>query len=866
MSEERFFTSQNKPKIYVYTEPQYAKRKWTGGRKGRGWLKVGYTTRNVRERIAEQFPVKKPGEGFRIVLEENALRDDGTLFMDHDVHDKLTEMGVTRLCDDKGRLTEWFECTLEDVQAALLSIRRGIVNVERRRETFSMRPEQKCAVEMTEKYFRSFDRVRNGGRSPHFLWNAKMRFGKTFTAYQLAKRMGWKKILVLTFKPAVESEWRKDLMGHIDFDGWQFVSKDTELRFEDRDPSRPCVWFASFQDMLGKAEGGGIKPRNEEAHATQWDCIILDEYHFGAWNDNSKELYDAEDKREAEFNDGGQSWFEDEEDLPLTSNHYLYLSGTPFRAIATGEFLEDQIFNWTYSDEQREKNNWKLKNGPNPYADLPQMVLMTYQMPPEIRKVALNTDTNEFDLNEFFKAEPVPDSLLDEYQFKHEDAVQKWLDLLRGQYIPQNIDEIRSKVRAPMPFSDGRLLDALSHTFWFLPSVASCKAMATLLAKRANVFYHDYKVIVCAGAQAGIGVKALGPVMRDMANPLVTKTITLSCGKLTTGVTVPAWSGIFMLRNTSSPETYFQAAFRVQSPWRVSNPDGKHPNETEIIKPLCYVFDYAPDRALSEIAHYSTRLNYKSTERPEQLITDFIRFLPVLCYDGSTMRQLNAGEILDMVITGTAATMLARRWESALLVNVDNDTLSRLLENPDAMSALEHIEGFRGLNKIIDTIINRSNALKKMRKRIAEGEEELTDKKKKELTEEEKELRSKRKEIQKQLIKLATRIPVFMYLTDFREQTLHDVITQLENRLFTKVTGLSLKDFELLVSLGVFNGNHMNSAIFAFKRYEDASLTYTGIDTHEGEMVGGWDTVVTKEEAERILERNFKTQRKKRRK
>lgn len=305
-----------------------------------------------------------------------------------------------------------------------------------------------------------------------------------------------------------------------------------------------------------------------------------------------------------------------------------------------------------------------------------------------------------------------------------------------------------------------------------------------------------------------------------------------------------------MLRSTTSPEAYFQAAFRVQSPWKVRNLDGNSANKVEIIKPVCYVFDYAPDRALGEIAEYSGRLDLNSEQTPEQRVEEFIKFLPVLCFDGSSMRPLNAGEILDLVISGTASTMLARRWESALLVNVDNDTLQRLINNPEAMNALSRIEGFRSLRETIDTIINRSEALKKLKRERAESCENANSKEKKELTEEEKEIKSKRKMIQEKLIKFATRIPVFMYLTDYREQTLHDVITQLETQLFTRVTGLTLADFELLVSIGVFNGNVMNSAIFAFKRYEDASLSYTGINKHAGELVGGWDISLSRSEAQ----------------
>ena len=390
-----------------------------------------------------------------------------------------------------------------------------------------------------------------------------------------------------------------------------------------------------------------------------------------------------------------------------------------------------------------------------------------------------------------------------------------------------------------MPFSDTRLLSVLSHTLWFMPNVASCQAMANLLAKRQNSFYHDYKVNVCAGPGAGIGVDALQPVRDSMDDPLESKTITLSCGKLTTGVTIRPWTGIFMLRNLSSPETYFQAAFRVQSPWEITKDNGQR----EIVKQECYVFDFALDRALRQISDYSCRLNIRESN-PEKKVGEFIKFLPVLAYDGSAMRQVNAAEILDIAMAGTSATLLAKRWESALLVNVDNDTLARLLANKEAMDALMRIEGFRSLNTEIETIINKSNAVKKAKKE----KENLTPKQKRELTEEEKEYKSMRKQIQEKLIKFATRVPVFMYLTDYREYSLQDVITQLEPELFKKVTGLDVKDFELLVSLNVFNESLMNDAVYKFKRYEDASLVYTGIDRHSDENVGLYSTVISRED------------------
>lgn len=812
------------PKIYAYedTNPQYA-----------GLLKIGYTTKSVQERVAQQYPTLKPGKPpYRIVLEETAIRSDGTGFTDHDVHRMLRINGISQVGG------EWFSCTVEQVRAAINAVREGQIFEEQRSLNFTMRPEQESAIKKTIAYFKNYRRENN--KPPHFLWNCKMRFGKTFAAYQLAKEMGWQKILVLTFKPAVQSAWEEDLRCHVDFQGWQFI-KPGGLTYEQANKEKPIVCFGSFQDYLGRNPStGGIKTKNEWVHATHWDCVIFDEYHFGAWREKAKDLFEAEDEEERKAAEGEALDYFDEEILPITSNHYLYLSGTPFRAIATGEFIEEQIYNWTYSDEQKAKEEWRGEN--NPYAALPRMVLMTYQLPDAIREVAMQGEFNEFDLNIFFSAEGVGDKA----RFKYEDDVQKWLDLIRGSYLPTSLDNLKlGAQKPPLPYSDVRLLSVLSHTLWFLPSVASCYAMRNLLAKRQNQFYHDYKVIVAAGAAAGIGVQALPPVLEAMGDPLKTKTITLTCGKLTTGVTVRPWTGIFILRNSSSPETYFQAAFRVQSPWTISNPEGRNPNEELILKEECYVFDFAPDRALRQIADYSCRLNVNEDD-PEKKVAEFIRFLPVLAYDGSSMKQIDAAGVLDMAMSGTTATLLARRWESALLVNVDNDTLKRLMDNQEAMNALMSIEGFRNLNQDIETIINKSEAVKKTKKEA--NDRELSAKEKRQLTEEEKEYKSLRKKVQEKLIKFATRIPIFMYLTDFRERTLRDVITQLEPSLFKKVTGLTKKDFELLVSLGVFNSALMNDAVYKFKRYEDPSLIYTGIRRHEGEEIGLYDTVISEED------------------
>ncbi|WP_091333807.1 GIY-YIG nuclease family protein [Allochromatium warmingii] len=826
------------PRIYAYLIADTAHA---------GLLKVGQTTRTVKQRIAEQLKTAAI-KNYRIELDESAERDDGSFFSDHDVRAALIKKGFANVEN------EWMRCSVADIKTVLNELRTGQTFTGTHHQTFPMRREQAEAVNKTADYYQSIW-IENQKAVPRFLWNAKMRFGKTFTTYQLAKKLGAKRVLVLTFKPAVEDAWQTDLESHADFNGWQYLSRSSGRDPTQIDHEKPVVYFGSFQDLLGRDPVGNIKPKNEWLHTINWDLVVFDEYHFGAWRDTAKELFEGEDEAVAkketklEYTEGltelnedlGELSQQETEFLPITTRAYLYLSGTPFKALATGEFIEEQIFNWTYTDEQRAKATFAANNPQqrNPYAALPQMRLLTYQMPDELLAIASGGEFDEFDLNTFFEASGSGTTA----QFKHQSDVQKWLDIIRGGYLDQSIEHLKTGTRPPFPYSDVRLLPYLQHSFWFLPKVAACHAMANLLAAKHNTFWHDYTIIVAAGAQAGIGLEALTPVRHAIGSGFDTKSITLSCGKLTTGVTVPQWSSILMLRNLKSPETYFQAAFRVQSPWSIKNPNGDDPHEEDILKPVCFVFDFAPTRALRQLSEYGIGLS-PNESNPENAVKDLVSFLPVLAYDGANMTQIDAGGILDIALAGTSATLLARKWESALLVNVDNATLQRVLNNAEALAAVERIEGWRSLgDNIIETIINKSERVKELKKKG-----KLTKKEKKELSDEEKEYKSKRKLVQEKLIKFATRIPAFMYLTDFRENTLQDVITKLEPDLFRAVTGLTVPDFDLLVRLKVFNTEQMNQAVFAFRRYEDASLRYTGIESHEGlNHYGLYDTVVAKE-------------------
>lgn len=817
-----------------------------------GLIKVGQTTREkVADRIRESQGQMQ--QEFTVHADVIAEREDGSAFRDSDVIARLVAKGFEN--PHLGSSKEWVRCAPADVLTAIAELRAGQEYSGERYQTFSMRPEQAEAVEQTCAYYESIW-AEDPNAVPRFLWNAKMRFGKTFTSYQLAKKMGAKRILVVTFKPAVQDAWHEDLASHVDFEGWHYRNAATLHDAEHIDPDRPLVYFGSFQDLLGKDRKTGlIKSKNEWVHTVNWDLVIFDEYHFGAWRESAKELFAGEDEKEAsreltaeyhpELDTFGEELEElandENEFLPITTRAYLYLSGTPFKALGTGEFIEEQIFNWTYTDEQRAKQKWAIEHPGewNPYGALPEMRLLTYQMPDDLVAVAHQGEFDEFDLNEFFAATGTGSDA----RFAHESDVQKWLDLIRGKHAPTQLDSLKAGTRPPFPYADSRLLPYLQHSFWFLPNVAACHAMANLLKARHNTYWHSYDVLVVAGNRAGVGIDALPPVRAAIKDGHDTQTITLSCGKLTTGVTVKQWSSILMLRNLNSPETYFQAAFRVQSPWAIKNPDGDDPSREENLKPVAFVFDFAPTRALRQIADYGAGLNPEASN-PEKAVGELVNFLPVLAYDGANMTQVDAGQILDIAMSGTSATLLARKWESAILVNVDNTTLRKILNNAEAMEAIMNIEGFRALGRdVFETVVNKSEDVSKTKK---EKGESLNKAEKKELSEEEKKYKSKRKQIQEKLIKFATRIPAFMYLTDYRENTLQDVITKIEPDLFKQVTGLTVGDFHLLVNLGVFNSIHMNQAVFAFRRYEDSSLSYTGIRSHNGlRTFGLYDTVIT---------------------
>ena len=736
---------------------------------------------------------------------------------------------------------EWFECTLDEVKAALVAVRNGTAYDSQRTHDFPMRPEQEDAVAQTAGYFLAHA---DDSQAPKVLWNAKMRFGKTFTTYQLAREMGFKRVLVLTYKPAVQSAWRDDLLGHVDFEGWHFVDRNTPVKdaLDLADGDDPLVWFASFQDIIGKDADGNIKAHNEAIHLTDWDCIALDEYHFGAWRDGARDLYDPADKAMAEEEEPDEAVTE--EDLGLTSRHYLYLSGTPFRAITNGEFTEDAIFNWTYVDEQREKEVWDPASGQNPYIDLPGMKMYAYEMGAGAATWAEDGEFNGFSLTEYFKAAKAdPESTSRKvttgtYVFNDETRVKEFLEMLRGKLTDQmKVQLVGGGKKAPFPYESADFADAIGHSVWYMADVASCFAMRDML--EAHPYFSKFVVHVAAGNKAGLGAAAKPPVeaaIKTARDEGKSGSITLSCGKLMTGVTIREWGAIFMLRSLKSPESYFQAAFRVQSPWSYRRPDGT----VDVQKETVYVFEFDPNRALGLVAEYGMKLATTGDVTPQQAIGDLMNYLPIFQFSGGQMRQLDAADVLNIATTGVGASALAARWNSPVLVDVNEHTLTALLDHPDLLEALEQIEDFRNLANMAQQVVTSTKKLKKVEREKGKNNLDTDEKKEK------KESNSVKKQIREKLQKFLAKIPVFMYVTDFREEALKDVIESLDSDLFTRVTGLTVDDFRLLNKIGVFNPQHMNAAIFQFKAFETASLHYADetVPDESGHKVGLWNTTI----------------------
>lgn len=601
------------PMIYAYNTPGVSYHE--------GWTKIGYTEKQtVSQRIKQQ--THTAGIQYQLAWQDNAIFKDGSgeYFTDHDFHAFLeSQMGVERTPG-----TEWFHVDGPTSHQHFDTFsRRELAATSGERLTYELRKEQQEAVSMTKAYFES------GGEE--FLWNAKPRFGKTLTSYDLVRQMGFTKVLIVTNRPSIANSWADDFFKFIGWRGeYSFVS-DTDalkdkpgvlsreehlagiLHREDAMP-RNMIAFESLQGLKGSVYFGGQYDKLRWMSELEFDLLIVDEAQEGV--DTMK--------TERAFRN-------------IKRKHTLYLSGTPFKQLASEQFSREQIFNWSYADEQEAKANWSGEEA-NPYETLPQLAMFTYQLSGMIReRIEKGLDLSgedgtvdyAFDLNEFFATD-------ERGKFVHEDEIKKFLHALTTQ--------------EKYPFSTPELRQELAHTMWYLNRVASAKALEKLL--REDEVFGEYKVVLAAGdgrsddddTQAA---KAFDQVKSAIAN--YDKTITLTVGQLTVGVTIPEWSGVLMLCNMKSPSSYMQAAFRAQNPCIVTRDGQRFRKET------AYVFDFDPARTLIIFDEFANNLTADTAggrgtgdDRKEN-IKRLLNFFPVLGEDSEgRMVELDAASVLSI--------------------------------------------------------------------------------------------------------------------------------------------------------------------------------------------------------------------------
>ena len=625
------------PKIYAYRTPEVTTND--------GWIKIGYTERDVATRIREQTHTAAIETEllWNYLAEYVEGPDKGLNFKDHDFHSFLKFHDIERRPK-----TEWFYFNGEPEKSEDLFIKfiQGDVSGYQpgKSNEYTLRREQDEAVTKTVSYFTRYE-------NSAFLWNAKPRFGKTLSAYDLVKRLGVTNVLVLTNRPAVANSW------YDDFD--QFIAGNTEYKFissTDSLKDRPSmsreqfieylsahdeakqIAFISLQDLKGSKYFGGEYDKLKWVADLHWDLVIIDEAH------------EAVDTCKSDFalNKIHKKW-------------RLYLSGTPFKAIARGQFSDKQIYNWSYADEQQAKENWdSTSESENPYEALPQLNMFTYQMSKMVLDVINDGVTVDgenydyaFDLNEFFATN-------ESGEFIHREAVEAWLNTLTN------------AKNEKYPFSTKELRNELKHTFWILERVSSAKALKKLLENHPT--FENYGIVLAVGSgnayesgdEGKENLRSLAAVRKAIAEN--EKTITLSVGQLTTGVTVPEWTGVIMLCNMKSPAQYMQAAFRAQNPYSWTE-KGKHYR-----KERAYVFDFAPERTLIIYDKFANDLSiatangHGTTNERQANIGELLNFFPVIAEDSSgRMVEIDAAQVMTIPKQIKAQEVVKRGFMSNLL-------------------------------------------------------------------------------------------------------------------------------------------------------------------------------------------------------
>jgi len=643
---------------------------------------------------------------------------------DKDVHHILEdELNVIRHRIDKDR--EWFDCDIDTVLIAVNILKKGIG----RPDDFKMRNEQKDALEKALRYY-----FRGGD---DFLFNAKMRFGKTHVAYQVMKSLGAKRILVLTYKPAVVSEWRRGLERHVDFDGYNFIHA---LEYDSENPiifngKNGTVLFASFQDILGEDNDGNEKRKWKRVINESYDFLIVDEVHFGAETTRAQKLLDS-----------------------LHYKKRLSLSGTPLEILISGKYTEEQIYTWSYMDEQR-KRNFEKKGGwkTEIYKWLPKMHIYAYYLGNAVKELAKYYNEEEgLTLNKFFASD-------DGITLKNASAVLRWLDLLAS----------KSSRIFNSPFNRNELANRLNHLFWYLDSVNSVRALAKML--REHPFFSKYTIIIAADDNEGFGSDTLQIVQRTIRRNL--KTITLSCGKLNTGVTIPEWTACFMLSDASSAETYWQTAFRVQSPYKDGN------------KLDCYIFDFNPYRALKMCYSYAEELA-KHNQTTIASIREFLDTMEVLIYEDNELRQLtDVDEVISMGVKPEAAY---EKFSSQRTVHTEN-------LNDEIRKILRNVVGVKAKTITKNMIRNDGQKGKTFKNGKCIPTQKLT--------------KNEFKGIVQKAIAVTQKLPQYLYISPENEESVAHLIKTANEGLFEQIVGITLGEFKIMIDTEFLDEYFLDRAI-----------------------------------------------------
>lgn len=815
---------------------------------------------SARKRI-DQY-TKTAGIRYELLYTTIAIMNNGKAFRDYKVHDLLKRSGIEKKFLNKNNRNEWFEIDLETAIKAINAVKEGknslnSSDITHDNNPIILRPEQEEAVKKTIKNFETSDRM---------LWNAKMRFGKTICALEIVKRKQYSKTIILTHRPVVDDGWFEDFNKIFSDDkSYKYGSKNKGERIESLIRSNDkFVYFASIQDLRGSSEVGGTFQKNELVFNTQWDFVVIDEAHEGTKTNRGERTIEGV--------------------IKINDNHptkLLELSGTPFNLLS--DYEEKEIYTWDYVMEQSAKLEWEVNHDGdyNPYEDLPQMNILTYDLNRQFGNY-IDVGDKSFNFREFFRTwtgitetdrKEMPEGVK-KGDFVHESDVRKFLDLL-----------VLDNNTTNYPYSKEKYREYFRHSLWMIPGVKEAKALSKLLKEHTVFGSGMFKIVNVAGdGDEEDTQKSKELVDSAITNhPEETYTITLSCGRLTTGVSIPAWSAVFMLNggNSTSASSYLQTIFRVQTP---ANIGGK-------MKDKCYVFDFAPDRTLKMLAEAGQLSCKPGSVESKTKMGDLLNFCPVIAVDGSRMIPYNVDTMLRTLKKAYADRVVQNGFDDT---RIYNDKLLKLdgLE----LEEFEKLKGIIGVSKqskkVNELDINRQGFTDEEWEKL----EQIKKKPKEQLTQEDIELQQKKKEQKDQRSKaisilrgISIRIPLMVYgaeLTDEQDVTVDNFTEIIDDKSWEEfmpkgVTKEMFKQFSKYYDSEIFveAGNRIRNItkyadtlnptertkeianLFATFKNPDKETVLTPwktVNMHMGDTIGGYNFydekyIVTIEEPRLIL-------------